>query len=407
MRLLKNIAYILVAGFLIYLNLALFTENYYPQYIYLVFLDLILAVLIVIEVVSQVVADSHIKVRQKEIAKLRFALVNASIESSIFRALVALIETFGEELTLEETLEKVAGAVKMLFQQEIVCVQIFHDRFFRTIQGGNVDLPLDFFEEVVLKGYPLLVNNTQTYEKYSFPQDSITSFLISPFRKKEQTIGLIGVFSEQSRAFTQRDLSLLNMISAPVSLIVENAELIEKTKILSITDSLTQLYNRRHFQNLLDRILYSSQETKTTVSLSIVDIDHFKLYNDRNGHLAGDKIIKEVGGLLKKHVKGTDVVARFGGEEYVIIFPATESENAMRVCEQLRKNIEETFFPDEHLQPGGTLTASFGVASLSSEEQKNIVNVSEVLIHRADEALYASKREGRNRVTLAHPSCQS
>lgn len=115
MRLLKNIAYILVAGFLIHLNFALFTENYYPQYIYLVFLDIILAVLIVIEVISQVVADSHIKVRQKEIAKLRFALVDASIESSIFRALVTLIETFGEELTLEETLEKVAAAVKMLF----------------------------------------------------------------------------------------------------------------------------------------------------------------------------------------------------------------------------------------------------------------------------------------------------
>ena len=192
-------------------------------------------------------------------------------------------------------------------------------------------------------------------------------------------------------------VSVLAIIAAPTSLLIENAELFEKTKILSITDGLTQLYNRRHFERILAKIIEETKYSGREVSLCISDIDHFKFYNDTNGHLAGDRALRDIADILKRGVKGSDTVARYGGEEFVIIFPDTSRENTLHVCEELRKRIAETRFPHENLQPEKDLTMSFGVATFPADAD----NVEE-LVKKADFALYRAKESGRNKVIPAH-----
>ena len=183
------------------------------------------------------------------------------------------------------------------------------------------------------------------------------------------------------------------MVSAPTSLLIENAELFEKTKILSITDGLTQLYNRRHFEEVLERLFMNAKNSHSPLSLSICDVDYFKHYNDVNGHPAGDFVLKKLAEILKKGVKGSDIVARYGGEEFVIIFPNTTKENAKKVCETLNKKIKEYKFPNEKSQPNGDLTVSFGIANFPED-----ATTPQELIEKADIALYKAKSTGRDKV---------
>jgi len=211
--------------------------------------------------------------------------------------------------------------------------------------------------------------------------------------KKDEISGVIGVFSKEKKNYSQRDLSLLRMISIPISLILENAELMEQTRILSITDSLTHLYNRRHFQQYFERILQESINKDTSLSVAMCDIDNFKLYNDRNGHLAGDRVLKDIARILHNSIKGSDIAARYGGEEFIIVFPETDKNTAYMICDNIRRRIEEVEFPGEELQPGGKLTISFGIASFPVDG-----NTPYELIKKADTALYQAKNRAETKL---------
>lgn len=178
--------------------------------------------------------------------------------------------------------------------------------------------------------------------------------------------------------------------------LIENVELFDKTKLLSITDSLTQTYNRRYLEKVLSDILTKSQLNYSPVSIAMCDVDYFKFYNDTNGHPAGDYVLKTIAEILKKGVKGSDIVARYGGEEFIIIFPDTTKENAIKICEKLRKSIKDFKFPNEESQPNGDLTISFGIASFPEDGIK-----AEELIKKADIALYKAKELGKDRVIPA------
>lgn len=165
-----------------------------------------------------------------------------------------------------------------------------------------------------------------------------------------------------------------------------------KTKELSITDALTGLYNRRHFENTADREFLRAVRYKNNLTFAVIDIDFFKHINDTYGHLCGDKILKEVAFILTESFRKTDMVFRYGGEEFVIILPETNSQNAQIPLERLRKAIENNHFKFKTQEI--KVTISVGYAS-NIEDCEDAIE----LFSYADEALYQSKENGRNQIT--------
>lgn len=168
----------------------------------------------------------------------------------------------------------------------------------------------------------------------------------------------------------------------------------ERLEKLAITDGLTGLYNHRYFQEMLIAEVQRQRRGGAPFSLIMIDVDHFKRFNDEHGHPAGDEILHTVGEILSENVRETDLVARYGGEEFVILLRFADHDNAMQIAEKLRYSIEGTFFSDVHGTPRFRCTASLGVATWP-EHAKH----ARPLIEIADQALYQSKHRGRNRIT--------
>jgi diguanylate cyclase (GGDEF)-like protein len=174
-------------------------------------------------------------------------------------------------------------------------------------------------------------------------------------------------------------------------------ELFEKNqelKKISNTDPLTQISNRRHLDTFLQSECKRLARSDSTLSIILCDIDHFKQYNDRLGHQAGDECLKQVAQLLQSNFnRDSDLVARFGGEEFIIILPNTVKNMAIKLAEKVRLAIEKMRPPSKDFQQH--LTMSFGIASTSSNDK--LITMSDI-IHRADKALYIAKNNGRNAV---------
>ena len=167
----------------------------------------------------------------------------------------------------------------------------------------------------------------------------------------------------------------------------------EEALILSYTDDLTGMYNHRFFIHQLTMEVDRQKRYPSPLSLLMIDIDYFKNYNDTNGHLAGDQVLRAISLIIQHAVRQTDIVARYGGEEFCAILINTGREGALAIAERIRRNVAETNFPNEKVQPNGDLTVSIGVGTFFS----GISTVTD-LIREADNALYRAKRTGRNKV---------
>ncbi|RLF44316.1 MAG: diguanylate cyclase response regulator [Thermoplasmata archaeon] len=166
-------------------------------------------------------------------------------------------------------------------------------------------------------------------------------------------------------------------------------EVVNYYRDLSIRDSLTGLYNNAHFKELLEVEVKRSERYGHPLSLLMIDIDDFKKWQDKRGHLSGDRALKEIGNLIKSIVRGIDIVARYGGEEFAILMAETPKEMARLAAERVRKAIESLNLVDGR----DPLTVSIGVAEFPRDAREP-----EELIEKADMALYKAKREGKNRV---------
>lgn len=172
------------------------------------------------------------------------------------------------------------------------------------------------------------------------------------------------------------------------------AEERERLYSRAVTDELTGLYNHRYFQERLEEELARSRRQNIQTSLLILDIDHFKIYNDQNGHPAGDLLLKDLAGILKLNLRDMDTVARYGGEEFAVILPNAGSQQAYEVAERIRQQIEDHPFFNKELQPEGKVTVSLGLATFPTDAQDK-----SNLIKFADLALYKAK-DRRNRVEI-------
>jgi diguanylate cyclase (GGDEF)-like protein len=214
----------------------------------------------------------------------------------------------------------------------------------------------------------------------------------------EQMRGKIDQYIEQlekdkTELKQARDLLEVRVEERTAELSKLNAKLLK----LSEYDELTQLYNRRKFDEYMQREYWAAKRNNHSLSLAIIDIDYFKLYNDNYGHATADKVLAKVAACLKDTLKRpADILARYGGEEFAAILPSTDSTGAFSVADALRANVEALLIPHDYSKVKPHVTVSVGIAVL---EQKCTLSP-EKLFEYADKALYDAKAKGRNRVQL-------
>lgn len=234
----------------------------------------------------------------------------------------------------------------------------------------------------------------------SFPWPDVPSHVRSvvalPLVSSDRTLGVLLLYSPAPNAFSDRQTAYFSAVAKQIAIALENAQLFIKTRELGYRDPLTGLFNRRYFEEAFEREVRRAIRYNLPLSLLMADIDHFKIYNDSQGHHQGDSVLKEVTGRLTENTRQqVDIVARYGGEEFVMILPMTTKTHARLVAEKLRRSVEETKIPGEEVLPGGRLTISLGLAAYPEDASHPTG-----LVQAADAALYAAKRKGRNRTEM-------
>ncbi|HXK10123.1 MAG TPA: GGDEF domain-containing protein [Vicinamibacteria bacterium] len=230
--------------------------------------------------------------------------------------------------------------------------------------------------------------------------------LIAPLVFDQETLGVIVVAKPRKSGELKAALRLVAQTGAQV---LHTAAQVSRMKLTAEMDGLTRVFNKKHLEQALNEVVYraacsaydqrSSGDAKPAPALSVFlfDIDHFKNYNDSNGHLAGDKLLQELARLVNESVRKDDVFGRFGGEEFLLVMPHTNATQAMAAAEKIRNLIATHPFPFGEKQPMQRLSISGGVA----EYPRHGLDAA-ALLHAADEALYVAKRSGRNQVVAAN-----
>jgi len=377
-------------------------------------------------------ADTSFVTRLADQAGIAFRNATASTQmeqrSRQLEMLNQLAEKINETLVVDEVLDLVVqltlevthaerGFLMLLDdaqQAQLVCKAAF-DRSGAYLADERISMSI--CNKVLTSGQAVTVVDATTDEEFQAAKSimslNLRTLMCVPLQAKGKTLGVLYVDSQAVvTTFTERDLDLLKAIAGHSSGAIENAmlytslnqraadleqalELYRQAEHEASTDVLTGLHNRRFFQDQSAREIELSKRHHRSMSVIMLDVDHFKKFNDTYGHAIGDEVLKVVGRILPDSVRASDIPCRFGGEEFVVLCPDTDSPGAAIVAERIREAISKVELVDLEGKPVRQITASLGVASLTPTDQR----VAE-LLERADTALYACKAGGRNQVQI-------
>jgi diguanylate cyclase (GGDEF)-like protein len=351
----------------------------------------------------------EIEAKSKEIFE-----INKSLEKKIgeLSLLIELSSALNSSLELDDMLESMVdilyrkmnylGLVVLLWDEEGQVLRV--KRAFGYDDGDELK-NMTFRKgegisgRVVETGEMILVQDTThdpRFLHYKGKKIIDGSFLSITMKFKGEIIGVLNFSRPGTNMFKEDEIELLKAVANQAAIAIKNAELYQKTLELSITDALTGLYNRRYFFKRFNEEIENSLRYNTGFSILMIDIDHFKQFNDRFGHKAGDEILKRVAYIFSSRIRKVDIVARYGGEEFVILFPRMKKKEAIDLAEKLRKSVELSKFIFDGEPIEQRITISIGVASYPEDSSSG-----KDIIELADKALYVAKRSGRNR-TVAY-----
>ena len=214
------------------------------------------------------------------------------------------------------------------------------------------------------------------------------AIVAAPFFRGKDLQGLIVVLTTQARTFSRDDLKMLTAIANEIAVGINNVMLLERTRELSVTDELTGLYNRRHFFEVLDVEMNRADRTNRPFSLAMLDLDGFKEYNDKFGHITGDAALQSLSQMLKESIRKSDLAFRYGGDEFALILPTADAERAKKIIRRARSIWQKS----PMTQPpvfGGHVDFSTGIAEYPENAES-----ADGLVFLADAALYQAKRKG-------------
>ncbi|MBE0480025.1 MAG: diguanylate cyclase [Dehalococcoidia bacterium] len=314
--------------------------------------------------------------------------------------------TVSQTLNMTELLDTVLGKVLSVTDTDAGGIYLLesdtNELTLRAYKGASED----FARRVdLLRVQHGLTGNALSYRPYVVEQVSseprltylggekngLESFMAVPVIAKEKILGIMGIGSRKSRPFPDQEVKLLEIIANQIGMAIENAQLYEQALELAFTDVLTSLYNRRYLLDQIEREFDRADRSGKPLSMIMIDLDGLKSVNDRFGHHEGDAFLREIGGVIKYNTRTTDIAARWGGDEFMILVTGANLEDARRVGERIRAQVERY-----HRMLGEEMVGisiSVGIAFYPDHAS----NANE-LLQRVDEALYRAKNYGKNRL---------
>ncbi len=245
----------------------------------------------------------------------------------------------------------------------------------------KLEMPMHLFEEEELENIE------------PFRREDIRFLVAIPLVSSGNKIGYIFLGNRTEREFDLEIASLVSLIGNNVSLIFEKLRLFNEIQRLSITDSLTGLFNRRFFYDALDREIERVKRYASHFSIILIDIDDFKKINDIYGHLVGDKVLQGIGEIMKRILRKSDIISRYGGEEFIVLLPNTPKSESLSIATRLKEEIAETVFETDNCVC--SVTISGGITSCPDDFMD-----ADRLLSAADKAMYEAKAMGKNRIVV-------
>ena len=255
----------------------------------------------------------------------------------------------------------------------------------------------------------VVAERQQVMVRKDFEEDLVASYqrsqvtaepeydIIAPMVAGGETLGVLAISRPDRHHDSERDV--LEMIARVGALTWKNVQAYRDKEVEAEVDKLTRIFNKGALLRRLGLALHEARQTGVKTSIFMFDLDNFKVYNDTNGHLAGDRLLTQLAQLVKETVRADDVFGRFGGEEFLLVMPNRNSAQALTVAGTIRKRIEEYPFEGGQTQPLGRVTISGGVACFPDDAAEQVE-----LMQAADNALYRAKNDGRNQVRRAEES---
>ena len=240
--------------------------------------------------------------------------------------------------------------------------------------------------QVFETGKPVFLNKAREVNAFLHAETSfVDSIACIPMSVYGEALGVINLTNKQDAfGFTDEDIELLQAVADQAAIAINKAQLWD----LAFTDSLTGLYDRRYFKVKIQEELQRARRYNRPFSIIMADVDKFKNVNDTFGHSEGDRTLKAIGAVLESQIRKVDVIARYGGDEFIMLFPEKGKQAVRQLSERLKEQVSREKFVD-----GSTISLSFGIASYPEDG-----SAMDELIERADQAMYNAKQRGRNRI---------
>jgi len=312
--------------------------------------------------------------------------------------------TVSQTLNLEELLKSVLGRILKVMGMEMGGIYLIDIAAGELVLKAHKGAPAKIIKKierlkadrVTFPGKPVVVEDAGgdiKLEGMGKATRGLQSFAAVPIIAKENMLGIMGVGSYQPRKFPEREIQLLVNIANQVGMAVDNAQLYGQAVELASTDGLTGLYNRRYLMEQIEREFTRSKRSKVPLSLVMVDLDGLKTINDRYGHNEGDEFLRGLGKMIGGSTRASDIAARWGGDEFMLLAPETDSRAAARIGERIRAQVEDY----RAVINGGEVGMSVSVGIASYPDHASDVTL---LLQRVDEAMYNAKRSGKNQVCI-------
>lgn len=322
-------------------------------------------------------------------------------------------KTLTSTLDLKEVLsiimQKISELLKTSNWSLLLINEEKHELFFEIAVGENADKLKDMRLAmgegiagwVAMTGEALLIPDVNRDPRFTAKMDEVTNFktqsvICVPLRSKGRVLGVVELINKlEDIQFSPNDLKILTILTDYAAIAIENAKYLQRVQELTIKDDLTSLYNSRYLHLMLESEMGRSKRYGLHFSMIFLDLDHFKLVNDRYGHIIGSKVLKETAEVIRMELRKPDIPIRYGGDEFVVLLPETDKKGAYKVASRMRESLNNhIFLREEGLSI--KLTASFGISAYP-EDADNTLD----LVRLSDQAMYRVKETTRDGIALA------